>query len=178
MKIMLDPGHGGKDPGAVAANGLQEKDVALQVVLLLEEELEERGHQVVLTRRSDIFIPLERRAEMANREKAQLFISVHCNSAVNTEAQGMEVFHYTIAERSKAWAQKVLTSLAKKFPDHKNRGIKGRTFAVLRLTSMPAVLVELEFISHPGQAQFLDDPASQARLAEAIADGVGAATAS
>jgi N-acetylmuramoyl-L-alanine amidase len=175
MKVMIDAGHGGKDPGAVSG-ALQEKDIVLQVALLLEEELEARGHEVELTRRSDIFLPLDRRAALANGAKAQLFVSLHCNSSVNPDAHGMEVFHFRGSEQSRRWAQKVQSAMAARFPDHRNRGIKDATFAVLRLTRMPAVLVELEFLSHPKQRCFLDDPACQAGLAEAIADAVGRVT--
>jgi N-acetylmuramoyl-L-alanine amidase len=176
VRIMLDPGHGGKDPGAVAGD-LQEKDIVLQVALLLEEELEDRGHDVEMTRRSDIFLPLERRAALANSAMVDFFISLHCNSSINRDAHGMEVFHFRRSERSRGWAQKILAAMAQRFPGHKNRGVKDAVFAVLRLTKMPAVLVELEFLSNPDAACFLDDPACQAALAEAIADAVGAVTA-
>lgn len=176
MKICVDPGHGGKDPGAERGD-LHEGDITLQVALRLEDELLAAGHRVLLTRRSDVFVELYRRAEIANEEKCDLFISVHCNASSNEAAQGIEVWHRRGSERGRQWAVKVLKALSEAFPDHRARGVKDATFAVLRRSTMPAILVELEFITNPVQSCFLDDPSCQDALAKAIARGVGAATA-
>jgi N-acetylmuramoyl-L-alanine amidase len=177
MKVCIDPGHGGIDPGAV--NGeLREKDVALAVAQHLEVELAARAHHVVMTRNSDVFIDLYRRAAIANEAGCALFVSIHCNAAPNPEAHGMEVFHFARSTRGEALAQRILRALARRFPDHRNRGVKPATFAVLRKTRMPAALVELEFLSHPAGATFLTDAANQRHLARAIAEGLsGEATA-
>ncbi len=96
-RIVLDAGHGGKDTGAIGSKGLREKDASLDVVLALAAILEEQGYEVVLTRNDDTFVPLKRRAEIANEEKADLFISVHLNSAPQTYLAGTEVYTLDVA---------------------------------------------------------------------------------
>lgn len=92
-RIVIDPGHGGKDPGAIAKDGLQEKDVVLKVSILLAEELRKKlGCDVVLTRDRDIFIPLEERTAIANMKKGDLFVSVHVNAAPSAKAKGVETY--------------------------------------------------------------------------------------
>jgi len=93
-KIVLDPGHGGKDPGAVGPGGIAEKDIVLNIAKKLALKLRrEMGIQVVLTRKDDRFIPLEDRTELANKENADLFISLHMNASENTEAKGVETYY-------------------------------------------------------------------------------------
>ncbi len=93
-KIVLDPGHGGKDPGAIGVNGILEKDIVLAVAKKLAKRLKaELGIQVVLTREEDTFVPLEDRTAVANAEDADLFISLHVNSSPNTEAKGIEIYY-------------------------------------------------------------------------------------
>ena len=171
MKVCIDPGHGGADPGA-CYHGLREADIVLAVAGLLEIELMARGHLVAMTRRRDDFIDLYRRAAYANEVGAALFVSIHCNAAVNPEAHGMEVFHFARSPRGEALARQILGTMARRFPDHRNRGVKPATFAVLRKTKMPAALVELEFLSNLAGSAFLSEPANQRRLARAIADGI------
>jgi N-acetylmuramoyl-L-alanine amidase len=93
-KIVLDPGHGGKDPGAIGARGIAEKDIVLSVAKKLARKLKaELGVQVVLTRADDRFVPLEERTAMANNEDADLFISLHVNASPNSEARGIETYY-------------------------------------------------------------------------------------
>ncbi|HXI22052.1 MAG TPA: N-acetylmuramoyl-L-alanine amidase [Gemmatimonadales bacterium] len=177
MKVCVDAGHGGNDPGAVGTTPfrLEEKKVTLDIARLLEEELEARGHWVVMTRRRDRFVALSSRAEFANRLGADRFVSIHANAAGSAAARGMEVFHFAASQTGKPMAESVLGALIKTFPEHQNRGVKEANFAVLRLTDMPAILVESEFITNPTQLQFLADPGNQALMAAAIADGIEAA---
>ena len=94
LKIVLDPGHGGKDPGAIGAGGIAEKDIVLAVGKKLERKLkEEMGVEVVLTRRDDRFIPLEDRTAIANAEAADLFVSLHMNASPNGDARGLETYY-------------------------------------------------------------------------------------
>lgn len=99
--IMIDPGHGGKDPGA-AANGLREKDINLRMARILGEMLKEQGFEVHYTRTTDKFIPLEERTAMANARNADLFISVHCNAYKDTSARGFEVYYLNLATDAQA----------------------------------------------------------------------------
>jgi len=174
VKVCVDAGHGGSDPGAVgtAPFRLAEKEVTLQVSVLLEQELEQRGHWVVMTRRIDRTLGLLPRARFANRLKAELFVSIHANAAATASAEGMEVYHFPESREGRRAATAVLESLVTAFPDHKNRGVKEANFAVLRVTAMPAILIETEFITHPRQLEFLSDPESQEVLVEAVADGI------
>jgi N-acetylmuramoyl-L-alanine amidase len=102
-RIVVDPGHGGHDPGAVGPSGLQEKDVVLAIGLKLRELLkDELGLDVVMTRSSDVFIPLEERTAIANKVNADLFLSVHANAAANRNANGIETYYLNLAKTEKA----------------------------------------------------------------------------
>lgn len=92
VRIVIDPGHGGEDPGARSATGLREKDVALDIALILGELLEEAGFEVILTREEDITLPLPHRVAIANSSGGELFLSIHLNSSNNPDASGMEFF--------------------------------------------------------------------------------------
>jgi N-acetylmuramoyl-L-alanine amidase len=174
MKVCVDAGHGGTDPGAVGTQPfrLAEKDFTLSLALLVEEELESGGHWTVMTRRRDRALGLAARATFANRAGADLFLSLHANSAAVPEVAGMEVFHFPGSRAGRAAALRVLRQLLSAFPDHANRGVKEADFAVLRETQMPAILVECEFLTNPRQLRFLASPANQRRLALALARGV------
>ncbi|QOX80653.1 N-acetylmuramoyl-L-alanine amidase [Trichlorobacter lovleyi] len=101
-RIVVDPGHGGHDPGAVGQTGLQEKDVVLSIGLKLREKLrEELGLDVVMTRSTDIFIPLEERTAIANKVNADLFVSIHANAAPNRNAAGIETYYLNLAKTEK-----------------------------------------------------------------------------
>jgi N-acetylmuramoyl-L-alanine amidase len=101
-RVVVDPGHGGHDPGAVGQNGLQEKDVVLAIGLKLKELLkEELGLDVVMTRSTDVFIPLEERTAIANKVNADLFLSVHANAAPNRSAAGIETYYLNLAKTDK-----------------------------------------------------------------------------
>ncbi len=94
--VVIDPGHGGKDPGAIGPDGLKEKDVVLAIAKKLKKELESRGFVVYLTREKDVFIPLERRSEFANRKKAGIFISIHANASFRKKTRGVEVYYLSV----------------------------------------------------------------------------------
>jgi N-acetylmuramoyl-L-alanine amidase len=173
--IAIDAGHGGNDTGAInEAAGINEKTVTLAISQELQRILESRGHQVLMTRRTDVFVPLGQRAELANSAGTEIFVSVHCNSAENTGATGIESYHHPNSEMGKVLATEVHRALIAAFPSHRDRGVKSANFQVLRETQMPACLVETEFISSHQQAQFLASPANQEKIARAIADGIKA----
>jgi N-acetylmuramoyl-L-alanine amidase len=176
MRVCVDAGHGGADPGAIGTVPfrLEEKHVNLDIALLLAKELESRGHWVVMTRRRDRSVSLEGRARFANRLRAEFFVSVHANAAGTAAMRGMEIFHFPGFAPSRRCAEAVLNALLAAFPRHKNRGVKEANFAVLRLTNMPAILIETEFLTNPTQLQFLALPENQHLLAAAIANGIEA----
>ena len=170
--ICIDPGHGGKDPGATGG-GVQEKAVVLNVARKIGAFLEARGCTVMLTRETDVFVELSDRARMANAAKADLYVSIHCNSVRdNARATGMEVYHYTHASEASKSAARVIYNKLLPVCGLRGRGVKAKDLAVLRETAMPAVLVELGFISNPSDRAKLTNFAWQDDAAQAIADGI------
>src|SRR4051794_12178194 len=178
MRLCIDPGHGGSDAGAQTRQPavLREKDVNLAVALQLEHEAQRQGWEPLMTRLQDRTLSLASRAAFATRFTADLFVSIHCNAAAAVEVEGIEVYHFPGSPQGRWLALHVIDKLIARFPGHHSRGVKEANFAVLRRTTMPAVLVECEFLTNPQQAAFLKDGKNQAAIAEAIADGIGAAT--
>ncbi|MDO5116170.1 MAG: N-acetylmuramoyl-L-alanine amidase [Synergistaceae bacterium] len=167
--ICIDAGHGGKDPGA-CAGGVREKDITLIMAKLIGGKL--AGRTVVYTRTDDSYVELSERAAIANRSKADLFVSIHCNSATSEKANGAEVYtHTSQSDRSVAAASAIYKKLLAA-SGMTGRGIKAANYAVLRETKMPAVLVELGFISNAADRSKLTNPVWQEKAAEAIAAGI------
>lgn len=170
MKIIcIDAGHGGKDPGA-ESGGVQEKDIALTVALKVGARL--KDCEVIYTRTEDVYVGLAERALIANQAKAGLFVSVHCNSALNTSANGVEVYVHTSRSAVSTRAARAIYDRLLPASGLRGRGVKPQDFAVLRETAMPAVLVELGFISNPDDRAKLINFAWQDDAARAIADGI------
>ncbi|WP_338631928.1 peptidoglycan-binding protein [Clostridium baratii] len=168
-KVFIDPGHGGSDSGAVG-NGLREKDIALDISKKLGDILRKNGIQVKFSRTSDVYISLSERAAMANSWGADLFVSVHCNSFSDSSANGTECFsHPTAGTSTKGLSRNVANSIANKLV-LTNRGHKEANFAVLRLSNMPAILVETAFISNSSNASKLKS--RQYDFASAIASQI------
>ncbi|OGL47057.1 MAG: hypothetical protein A2161_20105 [Candidatus Schekmanbacteria bacterium RBG_13_48_7] len=174
MKICIDAGHGGSDPGAVTYSPFyfEERDFNLNVALLLEKQLKIYGQSVIMTRRVNRSLALSSRTSFANKYKANFFVSIHANAAESESVEGMEIFHFPGSKTSQKSAKIILDNMHAEFPDHKIRGIKEANFAVLRLTDMPAVLVECEFLTNPVQLKFLNDSVNQHKLAFAIVNGI------
>ncbi|UCD48588.1 MAG: N-acetylmuramoyl-L-alanine amidase [Phycisphaerales bacterium] len=171
-RIVVDPGHGGHDPGTIATNGGYEKDVNLGVASKLAGILQRRGHQVTMTRQGDRFIELESRAAIANRRDADLFVSIHADSAPDPSAQGFTVYIANSAAReSQQVAQAIIRAM--KTTGLRSRGVRREDYRVLVKTSGPAVLVELGYMSNAREARKLQDSTFQNRLAVAIAAGIG-----
>ncbi|OUO92192.1 N-acetylmuramoyl-L-alanine amidase [Cloacibacillus sp. An23] len=168
-KICIDAGHGGKDPGA-CAGGVREKDIALVVALKIGALLTD--YEVVYTRMKDVYVGLSERARIANRAEADMFVSVHCNSAPSTSANGMEVYVHTTRSAASTRAAHAIYDRLLSASGLRGRGVKANDYAVLCETSMPAVLVELGFISNDGDREQLVSEGWQDRAAEAIAEGI------
>ncbi|WP_233258362.1 N-acetylmuramoyl-L-alanine amidase [[Phormidium] sp. ETS-05] len=168
--VVVDPGHGGSDPGAIGIGGLREKDVVSDISMQVSQILEQNGVQVVLTRRDDRTLELEPRTVLANRVNADLFVSIHANAApgANPSANGVETFYY---ESGRVLADYIQRSIMESF-DMRNRGVKRARFYVLRHTRMPAVLVEVGFVTGTEDARILADSGERTRMAQAIARGV------
>lgn len=151
MLIIIDPGHGSPDPGAVGPTGLREADVVLDVARRLRALLIHDEYETVMTRTDDRFKSLEYRAHFANEEKAGVFVSIHANSFNDPVANGTEVWHYTGSKEGQRLAEITQRHLLRRL-GRRDRGVKhNRSFYVLRHTTMPAVIAELAFISNPDE---------------------------
>ncbi len=178
--VVLDPGHGGKDNGASGPSGLHEKDVNLDVALQAGKLLQAKGIQVVYSRTDDSYVYLEDISAIANRANADVFVSIHCNSALTSTAGGTESYTFTSINYPELFLQqderKRLATLLQENLIAKlqrsNRGVKEENFSVLRNTQMPAALVELSFISNPTEEQLLASSDYRALAAQAIADAI------
>ncbi|PZD70512.1 N-acetylmuramoyl-L-alanine amidase LytC [Acaryochloris thomasi RCC1774] len=168
--VLIDPGHGGRDPGAVGRGGLQEKRVVLPVSLRVVEELRRRGVNAQLTRSSDQTVDLAPRVRKAEGLNADIFVSIHANaiSLSRPEINGLETFYYQTGSRL---ASNIHRSILQSV-NVKDRRIRQARFYVLRKTSMPAVLVELGYVTGSTDAPRLATKAHQDQLAVAIANGV------
>lgn len=165
--IVLDPGHGGSDPGAVGCS-LEEEDVVLDIARRTRDLLRREGLTVYMTREDDRSVGLSTRARFANDRGATRFVSIHANSNAGTPATGTETFVYTSASSaSRDLGRRVQDEMLAAW-GLRNRGLKSANFAVLRRTSMPASLSETAFINNCGaDASRLRDPAQRQRMAEA-----------
>jgi N-acetylmuramoyl-L-alanine amidase len=191
--VILDPGHGGKDPGAVSSIG-HEKTFALKVAKLVRTELKKRGFNVVLTRETDKYLTLTQRVEIANRYQNAVFISLHFNSGGRGRALGIETFtlspvgvaHYGSGLKTSDFNSKTGNNqdsanialatavhstvlLGTKRPD---RGIRRARFSVLTGVRHPAILLEGGFLSHSYEAKLIANPTYQNKLSHAIANAV------
>jgi N-acetylmuramoyl-L-alanine amidase len=209
--IIIDPGHGGKDPGAIGRGGLREKDVVLNIAKRLKKVLNASGINVILTRSSDSFVSLAQRSKIANVKAADLFISLHANAAHSRWVSGVEVFYLSEAvddnKRSVKAAKnydlsvnegysgkdtevilwdllhtdgrvassslaKLISRALSKNLSQKNRGRKPARFYVLKETNIPAILVEVGFISNAREEKRLRDNSYCNKIALAISEGV------
>jgi N-acetylmuramoyl-L-alanine amidase len=213
--IAIDPGHGGRDTGAIGPNGLQEKDVVLDIGLRLRRLIQERlGIRVVMTRTEDVFVPLEERTAIANRAKADFFVSIHVNAAHRSKAQGFETYFLSrepsdSSARASAIRENLSVNLGGLRPKEEdalrailwdmantlylkesselaqilldeldkilkadNRGVKSAPFFVLMGAAMPAVLLEVAFISNPLEEKKLQAQGYKDRVAEALYAGI------
>ncbi|AFY70366.1 cell wall hydrolase/autolysin [Thalassoporum mexicanum PCC 7367] len=170
--IVIDPGHGGRDPGAVG-NGINEKIIMLPLSQRLGQVLQQMGYSVVYTRTSDIELDLEPRVQLAERVRGDVFVSLHANSVASRSATvtGIETYYAPGSTRGRRLAALVHSQVIAA-TGAVDRRVRSARFYVLRRTSMPAILVETGFVTNPGDAARLRDPNYQQRIAEAIARGV------
>jgi len=189
--VVIDPGHGGHDSGAVGPFG-REKDYALDTGLRLREELHKRGFKTVMTRETDVFLTLSQRVAIANAQRSAIFISIHYNSSGGRDASGIETFALAPqGTRSTHGGSPWNTLLSGNLRDAENialatavhahvihdlktvdRGIKRARFNVLRGINKPAILFEGGFVSNRAEAQLIHDAAYRQRIAESISQAV------
>jgi N-acetylmuramoyl-L-alanine amidase len=168
--VILDPGHGGKDPGAVGIGGLQEKNVILPISQEVAQILQQNGVGVRMTRDTDYFVSLEGRTVLANNAGADLFVSIHANaiSMSRPEVNGLEVYYY---RSGKTLAETLHRSILGNI-QMRDRGVRTANFYVLRNTSMPSILIEVGFVTGREDAPRLSTPAFRSQMAQAIAQGI------
>jgi N-acetylmuramoyl-L-alanine amidase len=172
LTIVVDPGHGGHDPGAIG-NKLVEKEIVLDVGTRLKNKLDDAGSYVIMTRYNDTYVSLENRVKKAEEVGANAFISIHVNSYNGTKPNGTETYWNSLhsSEDSKALANEIQKELVENLGTY-NRGIKEANFYVIKHTTMPSVLVEIAFISNPNDARKLADSGFREKAAEAIYQGI------
>lgn len=170
--VCIDPGHGGKDPGAVGQRGLREKDVNLIVAQGIKKRLE-ASYEVVMTREKDEYLGLIPRTAIANTANAVLFVSLHCNGSDNPSANGIEIIHHPYSEKGQKLADTIMDYLMPA-SGLRHRGVKSdqRGLAVLRHTKMPAVIIEVGFISNRNEEKLMRSETWLSNVADAIAFGI------
>ena len=170
--VVVDPGHGGFDSGAVADSGLTEKEVALDISRYMNELLQERGYDVIMTRTGDQFVSLSDRVNIANNTNATLFVSVHSNASTRQAARGMETYYAPGRENDSLYLAERLQSAFVDNTDLVDRGVKKDNFTVIRDTEMPAALLEIGFLSNPEDARKLEQDDFRKEAAEAAVEGI------
>ena len=168
--VLIDPGHGGKDPGAIGIGGLQEKNVILPIAKQVVALLEEQGVQTVMTRDSDYFVELGPRVAKAEGVQADLFVSIHANSmpANRSDINGLETYYYDSGQRL---AQTIHNNVLQRV-NIRDRRVRRARFYVLRKSSMPSVLVEVGFVTGHEDARRLATSDYRDQMAAAIARGI------
>ena len=214
-RVIIDPGHGGKDPGAIGRAGVKEKDVVLDIALRLDRLLRRKGFKVRMTRDKDVFVSLKKRTEIASRSKADLFISIHANSSPSRGVRGLEIFTLRPLsslekkeEQRRANQRAFFDALGLKPASNKNvermletmlyehkqaesailakklgrdtargvkskiRGVKQARFYVLRNTVIPAILVEVGFLTNTREEKLLKQPQYRQKIAGSLAESL------
>jgi len=195
-RIVIDPGHGGKDPGAENRSlDVNEKVTVLSVAKKLRAKLEALGYKVILTRETDKFVSLSERTRIANRYKADLFVSLHFNAVDSERVRGVETFVFTLPGQPSSHRSRLVASDQKVYAGNANntwstlagyyvqasmvknmaaedRGVKRARFAVLRDLKCPGILVEGGFVTHPEEGRLIRTEAYQERMAESILKGI------
>jgi N-acetylmuramoyl-L-alanine amidase len=194
-RIVLDPGHGGEDHGTRGRSGVKEKTLTLDLALRIERLLAREGYEVILTRRWDTFISLEQRAEVANNRRADLFLSLHLNSAPDSSVDGIETYCLPVAGKPSTAGYLSRGDRTRRYPGNANdranlmlaysihravvtstgsadRGVRRARFSVLRDTTCPAALLELGFLSNRSDEERLRTESYRDQLAQAVTRGV------
>lgn len=170
LVVMLDPGHGGGDPGAVGIGSIKEKDINLSIAQRVASRLEQNGIRVIMTRSDDREIDLSPRVQMAERSNVDLFVSIHANaiSMSRPDVNGLETYYYSSGLNL---ARTIHNSILRN-TDMRDRGVRRANFYVIKNTSMPAVLVETGFVTGREDAARFNNITARNQIADAIADGI------
>ncbi len=181
--VVIDPGHGGNDPGKVSSSGVLEKDINLQIALCLKEELINRGMSPIVLREIDTNLATEgatnkkvsdmkNRVAIINESSAVIFVSIHQNSYTDPSVRGPQVFYNSNSEDSEAFAELLQDKLNDINPEN-TRKIKGsEDYYILNKSSCPGVIIECGFLSCPEETALLTDAIYQQKIASAVADAI------
>lgn len=167
--VVVDAGHGGKDSGAYRRTGPPEKKVALDVAQRLEQKLRESQLKTVMTRTSDVFISLDERVAIENKQKNAIFVSIHFNDSRRRGIRGFETYYHSPHARD--LADRIQSKLMT-IPRSANRGVHTANFRVLRQAAYPAVLVECGFLSNRREGNIARDAEYRELLADKIAEAI------
>lgn len=167
--VVIDPGHGGSDPGGIPGQIVPEKTVALDTALRVQKLLQRAGLRTVMTRSTDIFVPLSVRSTIADAERDAIFVSIHYNASPRSSAHGIET--YSENNRGAVLATRIQQEIIDRVSTE-NRGIRSAGYYVLRKCRLPAVLVECGFLTNPTEAQLALTTAYREQIAEQIAAGI------
>ena len=173
FSVVLDPGHGGPDPGAIGIGGMRETDIVLEVSKIVKKLLSEKGVKVFLTRKNEIDMDLPPRVSFANNTDADIFVSIHANASrgKRKDINGLETFYFR-GWRGRLLAKRIQKQILRVSPGSPDRGVKQGRFYVVKNTKMPAVLVEIGFLTGRLDARRLEKTSHRKRLAYAIAKGI------
>ena len=171
--VVIDPGHGGPDPGAIGIGGIRESDVVLDVAKQVKKLLTDKGVKVRLTRNSEVDLDLSPRVSIANKNNADIFVSVHANASrgKKRDINGLETFYYS-GWRGRLLAKKIQKQILKVSPGSPDRGVRQGRFFVIKNTRMPAVLVEIGFLTGRLDSRRLEKSIHRKRIAYAITKGI------
>lgn len=182
--IVIDPGHGGFDPGKVGVNEVLEKDINLKISLLLKDVLESEGYEVILTRKEDCGLygstdsnkkraDMQKRVEIINSSNAVLAVSIHQNSFEQESSKGAQVFYHQESEKGKVLGETLQETIKSVIADGNHRVAKANdSYYMLRKTQCPLVIVECGFLSNQAEAKLLTEDEYQEKMAGAIRDGI------
>ena len=182
--VIVDPGHGGMDPGKIGVNEEEERTINLEISLLLKEKLEEEGIQALLTRETDEGLydenssnkkvqDLQRRVEMIHEIQPDCVVSIHQNSYSDPSVKGAQVFYYEDSVEGKKLAECIQSALVEQVDQENHRQVKGNTtYYLLKRTDAPLVICECGFLSNPQEAELLSEEEYQGKLTDAIVSGV------
>ncbi len=173
FSVVIDPGHGGPDPGAIGIGGIRETDVVLEVSKIVKKLLSDKGVKVRLTRKDEVDLDLPPRVSFANNTNADIFVSIHANASrgKRRDINGLETFYFR-GWRGRLLAKRIQKQILKVSPGSPDRGVKQGRFYVIKNTKMPAVLVEIGFLTGRIDARRLEKTSHRKRLAYAITKGI------
>lgn len=181
--VVIDAGHGGSDPGKIGVNKSLEKDINLQIAVLVREKLEKEHIKVTMTRENEDGLSsadatnhkaddMKKRVEIINESDASMVVSIHQNSYPSEEVKGAQVFYYTHSEEGKKMAEIMQENFRLSDTNNKRQAKENGTYYMLKKTKIPTIIVECGFLSNWEEAELLASPEYQEKVAQLICDGI------